>query len=580
ENVDYPELIWEDLAYQIGHRKEKRSRRKNIPYPHFTKTIINHFLKQHKSPTNLNHKHYHTIKDDGIVSRLKFAKTGEDYQEYGHPISDVMLTDAIKRSESYQMFIKYLTHHIPPKKSKGKGSKGKKTAKDQTEAKEVEAARKVHATHARIVTEFVSESNKKKSSGISSKSVVIQDTPSAPNSKTATSKTKLKGTSSKPGVPNESTFVSATSSEGTGAKLGVSDKDKDITEEKVILEWGDEQDSEHSDDDNYDVEKDERMAMLMMKAMIMLRMIFIRKEEAEKTSEAKDDSKKTELPPSSLSLCVSFGFGDPFLKLSFDSSLVSTVKDSSHVDVNSLLDIPIQHETPQIQVAKLEKDVFELKTINLFFEGLAVLQSQVPAVVGSYLDTEKPKPIAKQESEKSHSEILKIKKEQDESQENPHFTINSTDKAALEEYDLKSDKGVVNTVKDHKRKHDDDEDDDDEDPLTEPNQGKKTKRRRTKESASYKKPSSTKETPKGKTMTKGFKSGKSALAKEPVEEPIPEMIMDDASDDLVHDDDQPQAASKPKTSKTLNLEWCKQPPWPPAPDPEWNKRLVVLDQPI
>ncbi|GKF97147.1 hypothetical protein Tco_0292968 [Tanacetum coccineum] len=78
ENVDYPKLIWEDFAYQIDHRKENRSRR-------------------------------------------------EDYQEYGHPIPDVMLTDAIKCLESYQMFIKYSTNQIPPKKSRGKGSKGKKT---------------------------------------------------------------------------------------------------------------------------------------------------------------------------------------------------------------------------------------------------------------------------------------------------------------------------------------------------------------------------------------------------------------------------------------------------------------------
>ncbi|GKE13591.1 hypothetical protein Tco_1417142 [Tanacetum coccineum] len=33
ENVDYPELIWEDLAFQIDHRKEKRSRRENKPFP-------------------------------------------------------------------------------------------------------------------------------------------------------------------------------------------------------------------------------------------------------------------------------------------------------------------------------------------------------------------------------------------------------------------------------------------------------------------------------------------------------------------------------------------------------------------
>nr|GFC67460.1 hypothetical protein [Tanacetum cinerariifolium] len=39
ENVDYPELIWEDFAYQIDHRKEKRSRRENMPYPRFTKII-------------------------------------------------------------------------------------------------------------------------------------------------------------------------------------------------------------------------------------------------------------------------------------------------------------------------------------------------------------------------------------------------------------------------------------------------------------------------------------------------------------------------------------------------------------
>ncbi|GKC58783.1 hypothetical protein Tco_1086381 [Tanacetum coccineum] len=166
-----------------------------MPYPRFTKIIINHFLKQHKSFTSLNHKHYHTIKDDRIVSRLKFVRIGEDYHKYGLPIPDVLLIDAIKRSKSYQMFIKYSTNQIPPKKSRDKGSKGKKTADEshetvdvfeeskpepgpakkktsnvalelaksisQTEAKEVEAARKVHATHARIMT----ESAKKKSSG-------------------------------------------------------------------------------------------------------------------------------------------------------------------------------------------------------------------------------------------------------------------------------------------------------------------------------------------------------------------------------------------------------------------------------
>ncbi|GKE01409.1 hypothetical protein Tco_1389392, partial [Tanacetum coccineum] len=225
------------------------------------------------------------------------------------------------------MFIKYSTGQIRPKKSRGKGSQGKKNADDsqetvdvseesepkpepakkktsskrrvkkkvtlsaddniisddpdaalelaksisKTETEEAEEARQVHATHARIVTESVPKSTKKKSGGKSTRSVIIQDAPSAPKSKPATSKTKLKGapsltpeeqeaanimqalkeskktiirqpgtrgsnegTGSKPGVPYESTVVSATSSEGTGIKPGVPDEENDITNDEDV----------------------------------------------------------------------------------------------------------------------------------------------------------------------------------------------------------------------------------------------------------------------------------------------------------------------------------------------------------
>ncbi|GKD41097.1 hypothetical protein Tco_1261304 [Tanacetum coccineum] len=61
----------------------------------------------------------------------------EDYQEYGFPIPDVMLTDAIKRLKSYQMFIKYSINQIPHKKIRGNGSKGKKTADESQETIDV-----------------------------------------------------------------------------------------------------------------------------------------------------------------------------------------------------------------------------------------------------------------------------------------------------------------------------------------------------------------------------------------------------------------------------------------------------------
>ncbi|GJT75175.1 hypothetical protein Tco_1041900 [Tanacetum coccineum] len=121
-----------------------------------------------------------------------------------------------------------------------------------------------------------------------------------------------------------------------------------------------------------------------------------------------------------------------------------------------------------------------------------------------------------------------------------------------------------------------------EDPPPGPNQGKKTKSRRTKESESSKKLSITKETPKGKAPSVSSKTGKSASAKEPVKELTIEVVMDDAVNtagkDVVRDVDQPQDTSELKTDKTPNPEWFKQPPKPPTPNPEWNKHQVVLDQ--
>nr|GFA53777.1 hypothetical protein [Tanacetum cinerariifolium] len=243
-------------------------------------------------------------------------------------------------------------------------------------------------------------------------------------------------------------------------------------------------------------------------------------------------------------------------------------------------------------VAKLEKDVSDLKKIDLSAKALTALKTQVPFVIDNYLGSkfqDTPTVDLEQGSKKSALEILKIKREQAEKQQKPKFTIKSTDKATLKEYDLKStlyqsmhannsfnknptnhqlyhalmevliedenamDKGIADTVKDHKRKHDDDEDNDDKDPPARPNQDK----------APY----------------KGSKTGKSIPTKETVEEPIAKVVMDYAGVDVVHDEDQPQDASKTKTKKAPNQVWFKQPLRPPTLDPEWNTRHVVFDQP-
>ncbi|GJX30495.1 hypothetical protein Tco_0238574 [Tanacetum coccineum] len=195
----------------------------------------------------------------------------------------------------------------------------------------------------------------------------------------------------------------------------------------------------------------------------------------------------------------------------------------------------------QLRVAKLEQDMSEVKKTDHSAVVLASIKSQVPTVIDKYLGTklddallrvlerhtadliEKysvlpgPKSIKNQESKKSLKEIIIIKREQGEKEQESTYTIRSTDKVALEEFDLKSalfkhmnknrtanrnpanyhlyhalmealiadedamDKEVKDRVKDHKRKHDsddDEDDDDDEGPSAGSNQGKSAKRRR------------------------------------------------------------------------------------------------------
>ncbi|GJZ45172.1 hypothetical protein Tco_0592768 [Tanacetum coccineum] len=190
----------------------------------------------------------------------------------------------------------------------------------------------------------------------------------------------------------------------------------------------------------------------------------------------------------------------------------------------------------------MEQEMSEVKKTDHSADVLASIRSQVPTAVDKYLGSklddallkvlerhtadliEKysvlpgPESIQNQESEKSPKEIIKAKKEQGEEKQDSTYSIRSTDKVDLEEFDLKSalfshmnkkksanyhlyhalmealiadedamDKEVADKVKDHKRKHDsddDEDDDDDEGPSAGSNQGRSTKRRRSDSAAS------------------------------------------------------------------------------------------------
>ncbi|GKG56846.1 hypothetical protein Tco_0582197, partial [Tanacetum coccineum] len=77
KNVDYADMIWEDLQFQIDNRQTKVRRRENMPYPRFTKAIIRHFISQHKFVSQREGLPIHTVADDGLLERLKFISKGD-----------------------------------------------------------------------------------------------------------------------------------------------------------------------------------------------------------------------------------------------------------------------------------------------------------------------------------------------------------------------------------------------------------------------------------------------------------------------------------------------------------------------
>ncbi|GJU99132.1 reverse transcriptase domain-containing protein [Tanacetum coccineum] len=252
---------------------------------------------------------------------------------------------------------------ILSKKSKGKGSQGKKStvipkpanvalelgnSMSLTEAEEEEVARRVHATYERLVTESDPErarrSTRRRPSGIAFRDTSKQLAVDMIQALKASIKSSMsqphaegssEGTGVLPRVPDESTVIlNKTSSEGTVQKKRTND-DKE-TDDKFV--YGDEYvhddvDEEMKDAEDTETGKDNEEIT-----------------DAEKTEVTKGDLEQAgKLPLTSSSLSMPSGFGNKFLNLSFDTSLICTIKESVDTEINSLLDIQIQQEVPHFQ---------------------------------------------------------------------------------------------------------------------------------------------------------------------------------------------------------------------------------------
>ncbi|GJV76977.1 hypothetical protein Tco_1508561 [Tanacetum coccineum] len=234
-NVDYIALLWEEFMYQDDNKEISSTRKEHMPYPRFTKVIINHFFSKDKTIFMRNRINVHTIRDDSLLGTLKFVSKNEDYQKYGALIPNGMINQEIKDSKSYKTYYDFATGKATPKKAR-KFKKVSSPSRKLSLILEEEPA----------VKPKQAKRPANKSTTVPTTSVVIKDTPSESVPKKKTPAKVDRGKEDK----------TTRTDEGTGTKPGVPDVPKYLFESENES-WGDSGDDESNDDDCDEITKDD-----------------------------------------------------------------------------------------------------------------------------------------------------------------------------------------------------------------------------------------------------------------------------------------------------------------------------------
>nr|GEX86083.1 hypothetical protein [Tanacetum cinerariifolium] len=310
---------------ELQYCGSKLRRREIMPYPKFTKIIINHFLSLNPSLLKEPSSGMHTIKDDGVISRLKFVRIGEDFQEYGRAIPNTI----------------------------GKGSQGKKSVITPK------------PTSVEVFNESDPELAKRQSGSIrklTAKEQLAVDTMQAikKSKKSSRSRPHARGSSKGTGVPDE-VKAKLTSQSFRDQKMRVTILKKKTLMTKWVSTDEEEEKQDDDDDRSIDLEEtddedkddefvhgDEYVHEDVDEEMKDVEDAKTGKDDEEITDDEKIEATKGDYEqagkhtPTSSSLSVSSGFGNQFLNISSDASLIGTTKKSTYIEINSLLDIQIQ----------------------------------------------------------------------------------------------------------------------------------------------------------------------------------------------------------------------------------------------
>ncbi|GJZ41721.1 hypothetical protein Tco_0588607 [Tanacetum coccineum] len=104
-HVDYAELLWEGLYYSLHHPTS------SIPYPRFTKIIVSHYMTIFPDISRPARDMCHNLQDDDIMKNI--FNSGRHKNKVGMQIPAWMITDEMKQTEHYRMYVEVFGIVVP-----------------------------------------------------------------------------------------------------------------------------------------------------------------------------------------------------------------------------------------------------------------------------------------------------------------------------------------------------------------------------------------------------------------------------------------------------------------------------------
>ncbi|GJV47221.1 hypothetical protein Tco_1437433 [Tanacetum coccineum] len=563
-NVDHAELLWEEFTQGIqtffSHKASHKASLKNpkkkvtpllIPYGRFSKVIIYYLASNnniHRRPDSAVH---HTG-DDYVLGNLKFVPKGESVEVFGMAIPDPLITEAIQQSSYYPKYLEMVaenTKKTPQESASVQSATKRATPKKPTTTTPVKQSKPAPPPTKKPSKRKLPQKVRK---GKPTFQLVDEDDEaqqeSAPQEEGDDPDLEL--------AKQMSLEAHQEKKEGEGDDADMerdylrSSLDPAFLHMVVHLLVGNDQGPKYQKQlsncmivgviniimiDNW--RPSSQLMMTQQKKVVMnLQSSLIQKETECETEDVAPKGDKEG---------INFECRHEKSKVREESDYTYWSNHQTRLTSKlssgcSLHNWSILKAVIMLRVARLEQEMSEVKKTVHSADVVTSIRSHIPTAVDKYLGTklddallkvlerhtadliEKysvlpgPESIQNQESEKSPKEIIKIKREQGKEKQDSTYSIKSTDKVDLEEFDLKStlfrhmnknksanrnttnthllhalmealiadedaiDKEVKDKVKDHKRKHDsddDEDDDDDEGPSAGSNQGRSTKRK-------------------------------------------------------------------------------------------------------